>query len=72
MLVEQEQKKNIVQPAMQHLAPETTGNVNRHLHNMDSNCSHVRDKVIDTHSEVEHHVNDMAGQLKAKNIQIGI
>ena len=63
---------NIVQPAMQHLAPETTGQVNRHLNKMDSNYSRIRDKVIDTHSKVAHHANDIAGKLKAKNIHIGI
>ena len=63
---------NIVQSAMQHLAPETTGKVNKHLNKMDSNYSNIRGKVIDTHSKVEHHMNDMAGKFKAKNIHIGI
>ena len=57
---------------MQHLAPETTGKVNGHLNKMDSNYSRIRDKVIDTHSKVEHHANDIAGKFKAKNIHIGI
>ena len=63
---------NIVQPAMRHLAPETTSNVNRHLNKMDSNYNRIGDKVVDTHSKVEHHVNDMAGKFKAKNIHIGM
>ena len=62
----------MVQAAMQHLAPETTGKVNKHLNNMDSNYSNIRDKVTDTHSKVEHHTNDMAGKFKANNIHIGI
>ena len=57
---------------MRHLAPETTGQVNRHLNKMDSNYSRIRDKIIDTHSKVAHHANDIAGKLKAKNIHIGI
>jgi hypothetical protein len=28
--------------------------------------------VVDAHSKVEHHVNDIAGKFKAKNIHIGI
>jgi len=63
---------NIVQPAMQQLAPETTGKVNSHLNKMDSNYSHIRNKVVDTHSKVEHHLNDIAGKFKSKNINIGI
>ena len=63
---------NIVQPAMQHLAPEATGNVNKHLNKMDSNYSRIRDQVVDAHSKVEHHYNDISGKLKSKNIHIGI
>ena len=63
---------NIVQPAMQHLAPETTGKVNGHLNKMDSNYSRIRDKVVETHSKMEHHANDIAGKFKSKNIHIGI
>ena len=63
---------NIVQPAMQQLAPETTGKVNSHLNKMDSNYSHIRNKVVDTHSKVEHHINDITGKFKSKNINIGI
>ena len=63
---------NIVQPAMQQLAPEATGNVNRHLNKMDSNYSRIRDQVVDTHSKAQHHYNDISGHLKSKNTHIGI
>ena len=63
---------NIVQPAIQHLAPETGGKIHGHLNKLDSNYSRIREKVVDAHSKVEHHVNDIAGKFKAKNIHIGI
>ena len=63
---------NIVQPAMKQLAPEATGNVNRHLNKLDSNYSRIRDKVVDTHSKAQHHYNDISGKLKSKNIHIGL
>ncbi len=58
----------MIEPALQHIAPETTGNANRHLNRMDSNYSSIRDKVAKAHS----HVNDIAGRLKTQNIHIGI
>ena len=31
----------IIEPALQHVAPETTGHTNRHLNKMDSNYNHI-------------------------------
>ena len=57
---------------MKQLAPEATGNVNRHLNKLDSNYSRIGNKVVDTHSKAQHHYNDINGKLKSKNIHIGI
>ena len=62
----------IIEPALQQVAPETTGHTNRHLNKMDSNYNHIKNKVLETHDKVEHHVNDIAGKFKSKSIHIGI
>ena len=62
----------IVEPALQQLAPETTGKANSHLNRLDSNYNSIKNKVMDTHDKVEYHANDILGKLKHKNIHIGI
>jgi hypothetical protein len=58
----------MIEPSLQHMAPETAGKANKHFNKMDSNYNSIRDKVVDAHA----HVNDIAGKLKSKNIHIGI
>ena len=53
------------------MAPETTGHANRHLNKLDSNYN-IKNKVLDAHGQAEHHINDISGKLKSKNIHIGI
>ena len=62
----------IIEPALQQVAPETTGHANRHLNKLDSNYNNIKNKVLDAHGHAEHHINDISGKLRSKNIQIGI
>ena len=62
----------IIEPALQQIAPETTGHTNRHLNKIDSNYNHITNKVLESHDKAEHHINDISGKLKIKNIHIGI
>ena len=54
------------------MAPETTGHANRHFNKLDNNYNIIENKVLDAHGQAEHHINDISGKLKFKNIHIGI
>ena len=62
----------IMEPALQKVAPETIGHANRHLNKLDNNYNNIKNKVLDAHGQAEHHINDISGKLKSKNIHIGI
>ena len=72
MHIELAKKSKIIEPALQQIAPETTGHTNRHLNKIDSNYNHIKNKVLESHDKAEHHINDISGKLKSKNIHIGI
>ena len=61
-----------MEPALQQVAPETTGQANRHLNKLDSNYNNIKNKVLEAHGQAEHHINDISGKLRSKNIHIGI
>ena len=61
-----------MEPALQQVAPETTGHTSRHLNKLDSNYNNIEHKVLYAHGQAEHHINDISGKLKSKNIHIGI
>ena len=58
--------------ALQKVAPETIGHANKHLNKLDSNYNNIKNKVLDAHGQAEHHINDISGKLRSKNIHIGI
>ena len=49
----------IIEPALQQVAPETTGQANRHLDKLDSNYNNIKNKVLDAHGQAENHINDI-------------
>ena len=62
----------IIEPALKQVAPETTGQANRHFNKLDNNYNNIKNKVLDAHSQAEHHINNISGKLKSKNIHVGI
>ena len=61
-----------IEPALKQVAPETTGHANRHFNKLDNNYNNIKNTVLDAHGQAEHHINDISGKLKSKNIHIGI
>ena len=62
----------IIQPALKNLAPEAAAKASRHFGHAASKYDSIKNKVINAHDTVEHHVNDIAHKFKSKNIHIGL
>ena len=62
---------SIAEPVLQHYAPEHTSKLNGHLLNNYKKYDSIRDKVIDSHDQLEHGMHQIAGKLKLK-VNIGL
>jgi len=64
---------SILQPAAKSLLGNTNvGNVNKHVVKALSGYENMRSKVMETDENVNHHVSNIIGDLKKKNINIGL
>ncbi len=54
--------QKIIEPALQPVAPETTGHTNRHLNKLDSSYNNIQNKGLDAHGQAEHHISDISGK----------
>ena len=41
----------IIEPALKQVAPETTGQANRHFNKLDNNYNNIKNKVLDAHGQ---------------------
>ena len=63
----------IVQPHLEELAGrERTNPVQNKAMKIFSSYDNVRNRVMDSHQEVEHHVGSILDKMKKKNINIGL
>ena len=64
---------SILQPASKALLGNTNaGHVNKHVVKALSGYENMRSKVMETDENVNHHVSNIIGDLKKKNISIGL
>jgi hypothetical protein len=62
----------IIEPALNNLAPEAASRASKHFSHAASKYDSIKNKVVNAHDTVEHHVNDIAHKFKSKNIHIGL